>query len=184
MAKNTSVDVTGKIVELLSPLESEERMRVVSASLMLLGEKPVALGKAPEAEPFVEGDSAATLPPRARTWTKQYGIDMDQIQQVFHVENGTAEVIAASIPGKGKKEQTYNAYILTGIARLLAAGEPTFDDKSARSLCESAGCYDSANHAAYMKNKGNEFTGGKDKGWTLTAPGLKRGAEIIKELAK
>lgn len=184
MTKKTSIDMTGKIVELLSPLESEERLRIISASLMLLGEKPVALGKGSEAEDSTEGDGATTLPPRARTWMKQYGISVEQTHQVFHLDNGTAEVIAATIPGKNKKEQTFNAYILTGIARLLATGDPSFEDKVARSLCENAGCYDSANHAAYMKSKGNEFTGSKDKGWTLTSPGLKRGAALVQELNK
>lgn len=185
MAKNTSIDVTGKIVELLSPLESEERLRIISASLTLLGEKPVALTtKGAGGEDPADGDSTTALLPRARTWMKQYGITMEQVQQVFHLDNGATEVIAATIPGKNKKEQTFNAYILTGIAKLLATGEPTFDDKTARSLCENAGCYDSANHATYMKSKGNEFTGSKDKGWTLTSPGLKRGAELVQELNK
>lgn len=74
--------------------------------------------------------------------------------------------------------------MLVGIAKLLSSGDPSFDDKSARALCETSGCYDSANHAASLRDKGNEFTGTKDKGWTLTTPGLKRGAILIKELNK
>lgn len=179
------MDIMGKIVELLTPLESEERMRIVSATLTFLGEKPVALGKAPAGAKEDEADGETeNLPQRARTWMKQNAITKDQIDQVFHVEDGTAEIIAASIPGKNNKEKTLNAYILTGVAKLLATGEVSFDDKSARAFCETSGCYDNANHAATLKNKGNEFTGNKDKGWTLTVPGLKIAATLVQELNK
>ena len=177
------MDVLTKIVELLSPIDSEERMRIISAALTLLGEKPVSALPVRENEE----ESAAeieNLSPRARVWMKQYSISSREIEEVFHISNGTAEIIAASIPGNNNKEKTFSVYILAGTANLLAKGESTFDDKMARDLCKSAGCYDPDNHASYMKNKGNEFAGSKDKGWTLTTPGLKRGAELIKELNK
>jgi hypothetical protein len=180
---NTSIEITGKIVELLTPLESEARMRVIQAALMLLGETLATLPKEKVGQ-NQDGDVGDGFPTRARSWMKHHSLSTEHIQQVFHVTEGNAEIIAAVIPGKNKKEQTFNAYIFAGLAKLLSGGEPAFDDKSARALCESSGCYDSANHAAYMKNKGNEFTGSKDKGWTLTTPGLKRGAELVKELNK
>jgi hypothetical protein len=93
-------------------------------------------------------------------------------------------VLGGSIPGKSSKEQTISAYILKGVAQLLATGEPTFDDKSARKLCEDLGCYNGPNHAVYMNKMGNSITGSKDKGWKLTAPGLKKGADLIKEMTK
>jgi hypothetical protein len=75
-----------------------------------------------------------------------------------------------------------NAYVVSGISQLLLKGEPSFTDKDARTLCERSGCYDSANHSAHLKDRGNEFSGSKDKGWTLTAPGLKRAAELLKQM--
>ena len=45
------------------------------------------------------------------------------------------------------------------------------------------GCFDGSNHALYMKGKGNVLGGSKDAGWTLTGPGLKAGAELVKKLA-
>ena len=45
------------------------------------------------------------------------------------------------------------------------------------------GFFDGTNHMKYMKG-GNEFTGSKDKGWTLTAPGLKVGASLVTQLSK
>jgi hypothetical protein len=96
----------------------------------------------------------------------------------------SVNVLGGSIPGKSSKQQTISAYILKGVAQLLATGEPTFDDKSARKLCEDLGCYSVANHALYMNSMGNSITGSKDKGWKLTAPGLKKGADLIKEMTK
>jgi hypothetical protein len=98
--------------------------------------------------------------------------------------DGSMAVIAADIPGKGKKGKTLNAYVLVGVSKFLSTGDPKFDDKSARALCEGSGCYDSANHAQTLKAKGNWFTGTKEKGWSLTAPGLRQGAMIVKELNK
>ena len=181
---NTSIEVMGKIVELLTPLESEERMRIVAAALTLLGEKGLPVGAKSATAEQDSDEQSASFPPRARTWMKQHGVTTEQVQQVFQVSGDNAEVIAASIPGKSKREQTLSAYILTGAGKLISTGEANFDDKSARALCEAAGCYDSPNHTAILRNKGNEFTGSKDKGWSLTSPGLKRAADMIKEIAK
>lgn len=178
--KDTHVSIVGKIVEVLSPLTSEERRRIITASLALLGEN------SPSGEVPGNGDSgdteAPSLPVKVQTWMKQNDISAEEIQSVFFLADGTTEVIASEIPGKGKKDKTYNAYILTGIAKFLSTGTPNFDDKAARALCISAGCMDDSNHASHLKNKGNEFTGSKERGWTLTAPGLKRGAALVKEL--
>ncbi len=100
-----------------------------------------------------DGGGALALPIRARTWMKQNGVSAEELQQVFHLENGGAEVIAGEIPGKSKKDKTYSAYILTGLSKLLSTGAPTFDDKTARGLCEASGCYDPANHSVHIKEK-------------------------------
>jgi len=181
MEKNITLDAMTKIVEVLSPLSSEDRARVISAALALLGDvKPKITAHGPD-EPIADDPEVGATPPRAKSWMSQNGISAGQLQQVFHVANGETEVIT-TVPGRNKKEQTYNAYILTGLGQLLLTGSAAFTDKAARSLCEASGCYDSANHAAHLKDKGNEFTGSKDKGWTLTAPGLKRAAELVKGL--
>jgi hypothetical protein len=172
-----------KVVEVLSPLSSEDRARVISAALALLGDvKPKTTTRESDDATAVEAE-AGTMSPRAKSWMSQNGVSVSQLQQVFHIADGLTEVIA-TVPGRNKKEQTYNAYILTGLGQLLLTGSAAFTDKAARSLCESSGCYDSANHAAHLKDKGNEFTGSKDKGWTLTAPGLKRAAELVKGLSE
>jgi hypothetical protein len=185
MENGKPLDAMAQIVEILTPLQSEDRIRVVHAAMVLLGETkssvPLVEATVPRSEDI---DGALTgLPPRARTWMKQHGISDAELQTVFQVTDESVEVIAA-IPGKNRKEQANNAYILTGIAQLISTGNPAFLDKSARALCESSACYDSGNHAVYIKGRGKEFTGTKEKGWALTVWGLKRGAELIKELNK
>jgi hypothetical protein len=186
VADKKAAEIVAEIVDLLTPVESAERLRIIQASLTLLGESG-AVGSRPSVGNGAgdgDGGELLGLPVRARSWMKQHLVSMDELQQVFHLENGAADVIAGDIPGKNKKEKTLNAYILTGLGRLLSTGTAAFDDKSARSLCVSSGCYDESNHSATIKDKGSEFTGNKDGGWTLTAPGLKRAAALVKEVAK
>lgn len=187
MTKTKTTDVLASIVGFLEPMESEERMRIINAALVLLGESaaPAKSGGGAGVQDNIDfGSNLGDLPPRARAWMKQHSVSGGELEQVFNVVDGVAEVIASHMPGKSKKEQTYSAYVLTGIAQLIATGNANFSDNDARNVCVNAGCYDSGNHATTMKEKGNEFSGSKDKGWVLTAPGLKRGAELIKELSK
>jgi hypothetical protein len=187
MTTKKTTEIVSEIVELLTHIDSAERARVIQASLTLLGEVlPAGQSRTGAGHSIAEedGSETSTLPPRARTWMKQHGVLLEELQQVFHLENGTAEVIAGDIPGKNKKEKTYSAYILVGLSKLLSTGSPAFDDKAARALCESSGCYDQANHSVHIKERGNEFTGTKEKGWSLTAPGLKRAAALVKEMTK
>ncbi|MDP2621156.1 MAG: hypothetical protein Q8P46_13465 [Hyphomicrobiales bacterium] len=186
MTTKPMTDIVSAIVTELRPLESVERLRVVQASLALLGETPVLPSQPGTAESSGSagvGGEPSDLPLRTRTWLKQNQLSMEQVEQVFHLEGEDVDVIAAEIPGKFNKEKVRNAYILVGIARMLTSGEAKFDDKVARAFCEQHGFYDHTNHMKYMKG-GNEFTGTKAKGWTLTSPGLKRGAELVKELSQ
>lgn len=196
MAKDVKVD-TGKlskattdIVKLLNPFSSEERQKIIDASLMLLGENEAASvprgGGNPGVPNEVRGatkDGVVGLAPKAAAWVRQNGLTKDQLDHVFDIDGGTVTLIADNIPGKSSKDKTIAAYVLQGIVRLLATGEPTFDDKAARKLCEDHGCYNSANHALYLKDLRNLVTGSKSSGWKVTTPGLKKGAEYVKEMA-
>jgi len=184
MSAKSITDIVAKIVGELTPLDSEERKRVVQASLMLLGETAVAETKSAADTNKGEESSldAGELSPRARTWSKQNGLSQESLSQIFHQGSDGVEIIVADIPGKGNRDKVRNAYVLLGIAKMISTGEPSFDDKDARALCERYGFLDSTNHAKYIKG-GNEFTGSKDRGWTLTAPGLKHAATLVAELS-
>jgi hypothetical protein len=190
-AKTKITDVLAIIVDALEPLEPIERQRTIQAALTLLGDTFTPMGNnkpggdadrgnvGEGADEVIEG-----LSKKAGTWIKHNGISQGQLDEVFHIEDGTIEVIASDIPGKSSSQKTVNAYVLQGISTFLIGGELTFDDKSARALCTKAGFYDMKNHATYLGSKGNLFTGSKDSGWKLTNPGLKHGGDLIKELTK
>lgn len=170
------------MVQILGPLESDDRTRVIQGALVILRE-PSSLGSS-HATPISEDTGeVGPLSVKAKAWMKQNGITSAHLAEVFDVSDGIATVLASGMSGKNSAEKTINTYVLSGIAALVAGGEPNFDDKVARKLCEDLGHYDNTNHAKYLKGKGSYFVGDKDKGWKLTAPGLKYGAGIVKALA-
>jgi hypothetical protein len=180
MTPKSPAQAVANIVQELESFSSEDRHRIVSASMTLLGESPTRLIRAEEgAEPDQDGSDG--LPARARSWMKQHGLTLEQINQVFHFGEEGAQIIA-HIPGANRRDQVRNAYVLCGVGRLLTDGESRFDDKAARDICQSGGFFDSTNHMKYMKC--SEFTGSREKGWVLTAPGLKLGASLVAQLSK
>ena len=184
--RKTATDVTAittDLYKLLEPLEAGDRKKVIKAALTLLGEEADVEPDRSKKRDEEESGGASMLPAKARMWMRTNGITQDQLGHVFHIEGGTVEIIAAEAPGKNGKEKTISAYILTGISALLQTGEAKFDDKAGRAACDRFGCYQGNNHATILKDKGNVLSGSKDAGWTVTGPGLKAGAELIKGLA-
>jgi hypothetical protein len=177
-------DIVGKILKLIKPLSSEERKRVIQAALVLLGEAPVV--ESPGEPAGDHGSASAGASKfrfqRANTWMMQNGVTRAELENVFHIEADTAEIIG-TVPGANKRAQTLNAYVLAGLSQLLTVGEASFTDKAARAICQAAGCLDGPNHSRTLTARGNDFAGSKEKGWTLTAPGLKRAATLVKEMA-
>jgi len=122
--------------------------------------------------------------PKVQNWFKQNNITKEELEEVFYLSENEPDFIAADVIGKDMKEKSHNSYIISGISKFIFDGTGTFDDKSARDLCRNLGCYDEKNHARHIKEIGNVVTGTKEKGWTLTAPGLKKAALLIKKMGK
>ena len=180
MNQKTLTEAVANIVQELTPFSSEDRHRIVAASMTLLGETSTRLapgGKA-DASPFGQ---EAQFPAKARSWLEHHGLTVEQVNQVFHFGNEGPEIIS-HVPGASRKDQVRNAYVLYGIGRLLASGETKFDDRAARSICESGGFFDASNHMKYMKCV--EFAGSREKGWVLTTPGMNLGAALVAQLSK
>ena len=190
-SKTRNAEIAGKIVALLEPLNSEERRNVIAGSMALLGETFVPGGGAASVAGGVPAYPGGTsepnngvLAPRAFQWAKQSGLTLQQLERVFDVTTPGVPVIAAQAPGENSKVRSINAYLLQGLSRFLASGDPTFTDQDARDLCKTFGCYDSSNHSFYLEGKSNLFLGSKKQGWKLTAPGLQHCAELVSELSK
>src|ERR1700683_5495263 len=195
MTKQTSksatqiTEITSKIVKLLTPLDSAARQRAIQATLTIFGDvatqdntATAATGSGKTETHGASGGS--TVQGKAAAWMRQNDISEAQLAETFDVDGENTSVIADTIPGKNAKDRTASAYVIQGIARLLATGEATFDDKAARKLCEHFGCYDASNHAGYLGGLGNRVAGSKSKGWKLTAPGMKAGADLVKAIAQ
>ncbi|MFN3623982.1 MAG: hypothetical protein ACK4TP_07960 [Hyphomicrobium sp.] len=173
------------LVRILKPLPSEERHRAVMAAMTYLGENFAPIKQQPSADnssAASTGGGDGDYPKAVEGWMKKEGVTPDELDQViqFHPD-GTFAI--HSVPGKTKKEQTLNAYVLTGVCTFLTTGERTFQDAVARQICADIGCLDKSNHAATLGDAGPEFSGDKNKGYSLSNVGIKRGAVIVKELA-
>jgi hypothetical protein len=180
---------TTKVFEVLQPLPSEERLRVVEAALTLLGDRPLKLsgGHPPgagagAAQPRHDGTQVdgVALSSAAKAWVRKHAISTEVLQQYFDISDGKATLIGLPGNSKEKKSQALNTYLMTGLANYLATGDSSFSDDEARKLCIHFGCYDKGNHSKYLGDLGNQVTGSKGAGWRLTAPGLTAAAQLLK----
>ena len=172
------------VFDLLDPLESDDRQKVIRGALAMLGD-PVS-GGASTAGVYTEDDSVDIngLGPRARKWLQKYSISSEQLEHVFHFDGGNVELLDIEVPGNSKRQQTVNSYLLVGAKQFIATDEPKFDDKSAMEYCKRNGCHDSANHATNRNAIGNRVSGSKNTGYSLSVPGLKEAADVIKQAAE
>ncbi len=186
MEKPKILEVVSKIVIALEPFEVNERKRIIRAALTVLGEEYVEtdVHKPPTQGVRNQAPTPATVNVHvnASRWMEKNQITQEELEQVFQIEAGAAHVLNVELAGNAKKN-THSTYILVGIASFISTGEATIDDKAARAMCETLGCYDTNNHSNYMKAVGNIWSGNKADGFKLTAPGLREGAELIKKIS-
>lgn len=181
----TIAQITNQVYDLLANLTAEERGRALSAVLALFGDQPTARASIP-ANAQDDGETDAhTLGAKAKRWMKQEGVTFAELEEVFHIDDGgKVELIATTIPGTSKREQTGNVYLLSGIRSLLESDEPTVDNTVAVEYCKHVTCYDKNNHTANRGALGNKITGSIANGFTLPAPGLKSAAAVVKLMNK
>ncbi|HJR06628.1 MAG TPA: hypothetical protein VJ842_05180 [Pyrinomonadaceae bacterium] len=184
-------DKLTQLISLLESLPEEERLRTVNAALTFLGSTQVSSTGASASQHGSKQagqggsvDTETNLPTRASRWMQQNSLDFAAMESVFHFSDGEVQVIAADVPGKDNKEKTRHCYLLSGVRALLQDGVPRINDEEARELCREIGCYDTTNHAKYLKAIGNQITGTKSTGFELTQPGLRAAAETIKTIAR
>jgi len=187
MAKAPEITaVATELYKLLKPLESDMRSRAINAALMLLGDGEVNRdggtgGKGRRREE--DGGDTDDFGPKVKGWMTSNGVSKEQLDRVFHIDGGTVDILANDVPGKTGKAKTINSYVLTGVGQFVRSSEPKFDDKQGREACVKMGCYQRTNHTSFIKSAASLLSGGKTKGWIVTGPGLKAGAELVKEMA-
>lgn len=185
---NPLAQATSELLEILAPLSSDERLRVVRAALTLLGDEmpkliAPAAGKKLEADEDQEqqDSSNSEISPAAKIWAQKHQITHEKLEHYFHFDQGKIQPIELAGKTKKKSEQVENTYLSQGAASFIATGEAAFTDDDARALCKHFGCYDHTNHSKYVKGFGNRIAGSKSAGWKLTAPGLTAYANLVKE---
>lgn len=182
MSATDIAQVTTRVYALLQPLEAEERARVLGAVRALFGDANPSGSKGGGLQGSDSPQDGAYPVPAAR-WLSQNGISQAQIENVVHVSDGSVDLIVGEIPGASKKEQTMNCYLFSGLRELFSSGIPKFSEEQAVALCQRMGCFDRSNHSSHRKTFGNLIAGTKNAGYSLSAPGLRMVAELVKELS-
>lgn len=186
MTEDPARKALNAIVEALQPLSSADRKRAVLGALHFLEEDWVPLpqrnGSDPPGTTKHKPETNDAFPPAVQVWMEKNELTADEIEQVFAFEEGKVNIIA-DLPGKGKRENAIAIYTLMGLGTYLHTGERKFADDLAREACALHNAYDTPNHSKTMKELKSELTGDKAAGWTITSPGLKRAATIVKQLA-
>ena len=178
------MDIATKALEvhrIVRDLSVEERRRVFVAVGALCGDAETPQSEAAHAVTPPPGE-LGTLPPKAARWMMQNKISVERIEDFFHIDARDAEVILVDLPGRSRREQTGNCYLLAGVRSLLASGEPNISEAEVIALCKRYKCHDSTNHATYRRQSSNYLAGDKDRGFVLSAPGLRAAAELIRSI--
>lgn len=178
-------DIVRDLYDLLEPLDSPQRKRVVDSVLHLLGEEVGAASRAPMQgkQNVVSDGEEGGFGAKANRWMAQSGLSTAAIEEVFHRDGSDIQVIASQVPGTSKRAQTLACYLICGIRAMLATDEAKFSDAEAVALCKHIGCFDAPNHAKTRAEMGNSVTGNKSTGYILPSPGLRAAGLLIKEMS-
>ena len=74
---------------------------------------------------FDDSDENDGISSTAKKWMKRNGSSR-QIILIFSLGVDEIDLVAKSVPGKGKKERMHNVYLLKGVASYLGSGSPRF----------------------------------------------------------
>jgi|GEM_PF-2409719 hypothetical protein len=119
----------------------------------------------------------------AKKWMKRNGLEPDKLSSVFSLGVDEIDLVAKSVPGKGKKERMHNVYLLKGVASYLGTGSPRFSYDQVKEALLHYDAFDSGNFSTFFKSFASEVSGTKEAGYTLTARGLTNATTLLKEIA-
>ncbi|MGO8732738.1 MAG: hypothetical protein ACLQVM_08085 [Terriglobia bacterium] len=129
-------------------------------------------------------DSSAGISPVAQKWSTRNGLNEAQLGTVFSLGGDEIDLIAESVPGKSKRNRMHSVILLKGVAAYLASGAARVSHQQIKETCLHYDAYDSANFAAHLKKFGAEVSGSKESGYTLTARGLARATNLVKQMTQ
>jgi hypothetical protein len=133
-----------------------------------------------DVEDTAENDGISST---AKKWMKRNGLESDKLSSVFSLGVDEIDLVAKSVPGKGKKERMHNVFLLKGVASYLGGGSPRFTYDQVKEALLHYDAFDGSNFAVFFKSFAPEVSGSKDAGYTLTARGLTNATALLKEIA-
>lgn len=110
-------------------------------------------------------------------------ITEEEWQKVFHIEGNQCSIIVDELKERTRSRKQVKLALLEGVKELLESGEATITKENLVELCKKYDAYDSPNFATHMKKQRSLFLA-KGDNWSLTKPGEKRAAEVVKELSQ
>jgi len=119
----------------------------------------------------------------AKKWMARNGLEAEKLSAIFSLGIEEIDLVAKSVPGKGKKERMHSVFLLKGVASYLGSGSPRFTHDQVREALIHYDALDSSNFAAFFKTLAAEVSGSKESGYTLTARGLTNATALLKEMA-
>ena len=75
---------------------------------------------------FEDSDENDGISSTAKKWMKRNGLEPEKLSSIFSLGVDEIDLVAKSVPGKGKKERMHNVYLLKGVASYLGSGSPRF----------------------------------------------------------
>jgi hypothetical protein len=134
------------------------------------------------ATPTSADDELEGISPVAKKWMTRNGLTAKQLSSLFSLGADEIDLVAKTIPGKGKRERTRTVLLLKAVAAYLSSGAARVSYEQIKEASLHYDAYDSPNHAKYLKSMNAEASGSKESGYTLTPRGLTSATETIKEI--
>lgn len=128
------------------------------------------------------GLDVATLPMRVKAFMKKHEVTGQQVEKLFHIEDGQYMPIWSLKATKFSKAQVQIA-LLQSLQRGLTSGEFSFDRNEVKTGCKERGSYSEGNFKANFQNNRKYFSGlDKDGFVSLTDEGMKALAKTVTDL--
>ncbi len=128
-------------------------------------------------------DELDGISPAGRKWITRNGISPSALMKIFSLGIDEIDLIAKSVPGKGKATRQKNIFLLKGMASYLGTGTARFTHEQIKEACLHYDAYDSPNFAKNLNAMSAEVSGTKDTGYTLTAKGISEATTLIKSMS-
>lgn len=169
--------VAGKL-KIASPLEANQEARLDMRDTFNETRRDERQAERKERD---DGDLQG-ISPVAQKWIARNGLLPKQLSLIFSLGVDEIDLIAKTVPGKGKREKMRSVFLLKGIAAYLSTGAARFTHEQMKEACLHYDAYDANHFADNLKTLSSEISGSKDTGYVLTARGLANATEMVKDM--